>query len=47
MMIELDDLSPEVLNLVVETLEKYEMYRLCIVISSRYKLVDRIGRYVS
>lgn len=47
MLIELDDLSPEVLELVLDTLEHYEMYRLCIMICGRYKLTDRIGRFVS
>ena len=47
MMIELDDLPTESLGLILDTLEHYELYRLCLVLCGRYKLNDRVGRYVS
>lgn len=47
MMIELDELEPEAIRLVVDTLEQYEMYRLCIIMYSRFKLSEKIGKFVS
>jgi len=32
MMIELDELSSDMVDLVIKTLENYEMYRLCIML---------------
>lgn len=46
MLIELDDLQPDFLNLVLDILEHYEMYRLCILICQRYKFTNKIGKYV-
>ena len=47
MLIELDELPQELLGLVLDTLEHYELYRLCLVICGRYKLEDRLGRFIS
>ena len=47
MMIELDDLPQELMGLILDTLEHYEMYRLCLVLCGRYQLTDRISRYIS
>ena len=47
MMIELDDLPQESLGLILDTLEHYELYRLCLILCGRYKLNERVGRYVS
>ena len=47
MMIELDDLEPQFLNLILDTLEHYELYRLCLVICNRYHLQDKHGRYIA
>ena len=38
MLIELDNLSREVVELVLDTLERYEMYRLCIMLATRFNL---------
>jgi hypothetical protein len=46
MLIDLEDLNPDFLSLVLETLEHYEMYRLCILICQRYQLTESIGRFV-
>ena len=47
MMIELDELNADSLGLILDTLEHYELYRLCLVICGRYRLSDRVGRYIS
>ena len=47
MMIELDEMTVDSLGLILDTLEHYELYRLCLVICGRYKLSDRVGRYIS
>lgn len=47
MMIELDEIPAESLGLILDTLEHYELYRLCLVLCGRYQLHDRVGRYVS
>ena len=47
MMIELDDLPQESLGLILDTLEHYELYRLCLILCGRYGLSERVGRYVS
>ena len=38
MMIELEDLDPQLLYLILDTLEHYELYRLCLVLCNRYNL---------
>ena len=47
MMIELEDLDPQFLCLILDTLEHYELYRLCLVLCNRYNLKDRHGRYIA
>ena len=47
MLIDLDNLSTEFLNLVLDTLEYYELFRLCLIVGNRYKLTDKNGRYVA
>ena len=47
MMIELDELSTELVGLILDVLENYELYRLCLVLCGRYQLFDRLGRYIS
>lgn len=47
MMIELDELPSELLGLILDTLEHYELYRLCLIICGRYSLEERLGRYVA
>lgn len=45
-MIDLDDISQEVLYLILDTLEHYELFRLCLIICNRYSLKDKIARYL-
>ena len=47
MMIELDEIPAELMGLILDTLEHYELYRLCLVLCGRYQLQDRLGRYIS
>ena len=47
MLIDLDNLSSDFLNLVLDTLEYYELFRLCLIVGNRYKLTDKNGRYVA
>jgi hypothetical protein len=46
--IELDELDPQTtLPAILDVLEYYELYRLCLIICNRYSLSDRTGRYIS
>jgi len=46
--IELDELDPvNLLPAILDVLEYYELYRLCLIICNRYKLIERTGRYIS
>jgi hypothetical protein len=47
MLIDLDNLSTDFLNLVLDTLEYYELFRLCLIVGNRYKLTEKNGRYVA
>ena len=47
MLIDLDSLNTDFLNLVLDTLEYYELFRLCLIVGNRYKLSDKNGRYVA
>lgn len=46
MYIDLDEISDQILKIVVEILEHYEMYRLCLIIYNRFKMSDRMGMFV-
>jgi hypothetical protein len=46
MMIDLDNISVELLYLILDTLEHYELFRLCLIICNRYALKERIGHYL-
>lgn len=45
-LIDLDDISSDVLGLVLDTLEEFGMYKLCLIVCNRYSLASRLGRYV-
>jgi hypothetical protein len=47
MMVELDELPADLQGLILDTLEHYELYRLCLVLCGRYQLHERLGRYIS
>lgn len=46
MMIDLDDITQEVLYLILDTLEHYQLFMLCLLICNRYSLKERVGRYL-
>jgi len=46
MLIDLDDISKELLYLILDTLEHYELFRLCLIICNRYQLKDKVARYL-
>ena len=46
-MVELDELPTELQGLILDTLEHYELYRLCIVMCGRYQLHERLGRFIA
>eukprot|EP00347_Sterkiella_histriomuscorum_P003774 403362997 len=46
MLIDLDDISEELLYLILDTLEHYELFRLCLIICNRYQLKSKIARYL-
>ena len=45
-MIDLDDVDQEFVNLILDVLEYYELFRLCLMVCNRYHMSDRLGRYV-
>ena len=47
MMIDLDNLSPNILNMILDTLERFELYRLSLILCNRYRMHDRNGSFVA
>lgn len=47
MMIELDSLKEDLLTKVLDTLERFELYRLSLILCNRYNMQDRNGRFVA
>ena len=47
MMIELDNLSPNILVMILDTLERFELYRLSLILCNRYRMHDRNGSFVA
>ena len=45
-MIDLDDVDNDFINLILDALEYYELFRLCLMICNRYHMSDRLGRYL-
>lgn len=44
--IDLDNIDMDFLHLILDSLETFKIYKLCIFICNRYKLSTRIGRYM-
>ena len=40
-------LSEELILHILDVLEHYELYRLCLILCNRYEMSQRIGRYIS
>ncbi|CDW72543.1 lupus brain antigen [Stylonychia lemnae] len=45
-MIDLDEVDQEFVNLILDVLEYYELFRLCLMICNRYHMSERLGRYI-
>ena len=45
-LIDLDDISMDLLGLLLDTLEEFGMYKLCLIVCNRYNLSNRLGRYI-
>lgn len=45
-MIDLDDVDSDFVNLILDVLEYYELFRLCLMICNRYHMSERLGRYI-
>ena len=46
-MIDLDEVDVTLISTVLDTLEYFQLYKLCLVVCNRYSLADRLGRYVT
>jgi len=45
-LIKLDDVDLDFINLILDILDYYELFKLSMMLCNRYKLTDRIGRYI-
>ena len=45
-LISLDQVSIEFINIIIDILDYYEMFKLSMMLCNRYGLTDRIGRYI-
>ena len=43
---DLEHMNEEFLNILLDSLESFELYKLCLIVCNRYKLTDRVGRYL-
>ena len=43
---DLDDIDTNFVNLILDVLEYYELFRLCLMLCNRYHLSERLGRYL-
>ena len=44
--LDLDDVDEDFLNILLDSLEQFELYKLCLIVCNRYKLKERVGRYL-
>jgi hypothetical protein len=45
-LIDLDDVDSDFINLILDALEYYELFRLCLMVCNRYHMSERLGRYL-
>lgn len=45
-LIKLDDVSIDFIKVIMDILDYHELFRLSVMLCNRYKLTDRIGRYL-
>jgi hypothetical protein len=46
-LMDLDEIDSEFIGLILDTLEYFQLYKLCLVVCNRYHLSERLGRYVT
>jgi hypothetical protein len=46
LIVDLDSIDIDHVYLILDTLETFKIYKLCIFVCNRYKLSQRLGRYV-
>ena len=44
--VDLDDIDLPLIGVTLDTLEFFELYKLCLVVCNRYQMAERLGRYV-
>ncbi len=44
--IDLEQIDNEFLNTLLDCLESFELYKLCLIVCNRYQLTERVGRYL-
>jgi len=44
--LDLDDIDDEFVNVLLDSLEQFELYKLCLIVCNRYRLNERVGRYL-
>jgi hypothetical protein len=44
--LDLDDIDSNFVNLILDVLEYYELFRLCLMLCNRYHMSERLGRYL-
>lgn len=46
-LVDMDEIDVSLVSLILDILEYFELYKLCLVVCNRYHLSDRLGRYVT
>jgi hypothetical protein len=41
-----EDIDTETINLILDTLESFKLYKLCLFVCNRYHLPEKAGRYL-
>jgi hypothetical protein len=44
-MISLDDIDPDFISVILDILEHYELYKMCLMLCNRYSLHERVAKY--
>lgn len=43
---EFEDVDPEFINIILDTLESFKLYKLCLFVCNRYHMPHKAGRYL-
>ncbi len=44
--IDLEQIDNDFLNTLLDCLESFELYKLCLIVCNRYQMTERVGRYL-